>query len=131
MIRVAEDEIVYVKADGNYSDLVLINGRSYKIVYQLHKFEEKFKNLQHSDQFIRVGRSLIVNWKYVQVINLVDQTIIFGGKHLISPPKSDKPHFRRPGQEEEVAPTKDIYTLSGISKDALKSLLEQKEQSDI
>lgn len=31
LVRVAADEIVYVRADGNYSDLVLTNGKSRKI----------------------------------------------------------------------------------------------------
>ena len=31
LLRVATDEIVYVRADGNYSDLVLTNGKSRKI----------------------------------------------------------------------------------------------------
>ena len=31
LVRVATDEIVYVRADGNYSDLVLTNGKSRKI----------------------------------------------------------------------------------------------------
>ena len=38
LVRVAVDEIVYVKADGNYCDLVLINGRSRKMTFQLHYF---------------------------------------------------------------------------------------------
>lgn len=125
LIRAAVDEIVYVKADGNYSDIVLINGRSYKITYQLNQFEKGFNALQNSDLFIRVGRSLIVNWKYVQIINLVEQTIVFGGKHLVPQQKNENPHSWRPGQGELNAPSKDIYTISGVSRDALRYLKEQ------
>jgi hypothetical protein len=124
LVHVAVDDIVYVKADGNYCDLVLINGRSHKMTFQLHYFEEKFKLLRHhADWFIRVGRSLIVNKEYVQMIDLVEQTISFGGKHLVRPPKSDNLHWR-PGQDEGNSPNKDIFTVN-VTKDALKILKEQ------
>ena len=102
LVRVAVDEIVYVKADGNYCDLVLINGRSRKMTFQLHHFEDNFKLLKSADMFIRVGRSLIVNRQYVQVIDLIDQVIIFGGKHLTLEPKTDISHTYRPDRGDEV-----------------------------
>ena len=126
LMRVAVDEIVYVKADGNYCDLVLINGQSRKMTFQLHHFEENFKLLQNADMFIRVGRSLIVNRQYVQVIDLIDQTITFGGKHFVRPPRIGNPHAWRPGQNEERGPNSDIYTVS-VTREALKNLKEQLE----
>ena len=126
LMRVAVDEIVYVKADGNYCDLVFINGRSRKMTFQLHHFEENFKKLDSSDMFIRVGRSLIVNKEYVQVVDLLEQTIIFGGKYLIRPSRSDNPQAWRPGQGEGSCQGKDIYTVN-VGKDALRILKEQLE----
>ena len=41
LVRVATDEIVYVRADGNYSDLVLTNGQRRKMTFQLHFFDEQ------------------------------------------------------------------------------------------
>ena len=132
LMRVAVDEIVYVKADGNYCDIVLINGRSRKLTFQLHHFEDNFKRLKNADMFIRVGRSLIINRQYVQIIDLIDQTIVFGGKHLMREPRTDNPHAWRPGREEESNMVRDIYTIK-VSRDALKQLKEQlesmKEQS--
>ena len=132
LMRVAVDEIVYVKADGNYCDIVLINGRSRKLTFQLHHFEDNFKRLKNADMFIRVGRSLIINRQYVQIIDLIDQTIVFGGKHLMREPRADNPHAWRPGREEEGNMVRDIYTIK-VSRDALKQLKEQlesmKEQS--
>ena len=43
LVRVATDEIVYVRADGNYSDLMLTNGNSRKMTFQLHFFDEVFQ----------------------------------------------------------------------------------------
>lgn len=124
LMRVAVDEIVYVKADGNYCDLVLIDGRSRKMTFQLHYFEENFRLLKNGDMFIRVGRSLIVNKNYVQVVDLADQTIVFGGKHLVRPPRTDTPHSWRPGQIEEGSPNRgDIFTVN-VSREALKNLKE-------
>lgn len=126
LMRVAVDEVVYVKADGNYCDLVLINGRSRKLTFQLHHFEDNFKKLKNADMFIRVGRSLIVNRQYVQVIDLIDQTIVFGGKHLLREPRTDNPHAWRPNREDEGNDLRDIYTVK-VSRDALKQLKEQLE----
>jgi DNA-binding LytR/AlgR family response regulator len=126
LMRVAVDEIVYVKADGNYCDLVLINGRSRKMTFQLHHFDDNFKLLKSADTFIRVGRSLIVNRQYVQVIDLIDQTITFGGKHLTRELRADNPHTHRPDRNEEVSMGRDIYMVK-VSRDALKQLKEQLE----
>ena len=82
LVRVATDEIVYVRADGNYSDLVLTNGKSRKMTFQLHFFDEVFQQLQNN-MFARVGRSLIVNKRYIHVINLTEQILIFSGQQII------------------------------------------------
>ena len=83
LVRVATDEIVYVRADGNYSDLVLTNGKSRKMTFQLHFFDEVFQLLQNN-MFVRVGRSLIVNKRYIHVINLTEQMLIFSGQQIKS-----------------------------------------------
>ena len=81
LVRVATDEIVYVRADGNYSDLMLTNGKSRKMTFQLHFFDEVFQQLQNN-MFVRVGRSLIVNKRYIHVINLTEQIMIFSGQQI-------------------------------------------------
>ena len=83
LVRVATDEIVYVRADGNYSDLVLTNGKSRKMTFQLHFFDGVFRQLQNN-MFARVGRSLIVNKRYIHVINLTEQLLIFSGQQIKS-----------------------------------------------
>lgn len=100
MVRVRTDEIVYVSADGNYSDLVLTNGRKRKMTFQLHFFDDAFKQLC-KNMFVRVGRSLIVNKQYVYVINLTDQMLIMSGQQLNSEAK-----------------------LLKVSREALKQLME-------
>ena len=108
MVRVRTDEIIYVCADGNYSDLVLTNGRKRKMTFQLHFFEDAFKQL-HNNMFVRVGRSLIVNKRYVYVINLKEQLLVMSGQQLNSEVKQLK-----------------------VSRDALKQLMDLliKEKGD-
>lgn len=101
LVRVSTDEIVYVCADGNYSDLVLANGRTRKMTFQLHFFEDVFKQL-NNNTFVRVGRSVIVNKRYVFVINLTDQTLMFTGQQI----------------------SNEIKTLR-LPREALKQLMEQ------
>ena len=96
LVRVATDEIVYVRADGNDSDLMLTNGKSRKMTFQLHFFDEVFQQLQNN-MFVRVGRSLIVNKRYIYVINLTEQQLILSGGDMKEPivfygqPKADSP----------------------------------------
>lgn len=83
LVRVAVDEIVYILADGNYCDLMLANGTSHKMTFQLHYFEEYFQKLRNNT-FSRVGRSLIVNKRHIRVINVPERVIRFGGHTIDS-----------------------------------------------
>ena len=111
LVRVATDEIVYVRADGNYSDLMLTNGKSRKMTFQLHFFDEVFQQLQNN-MFVRVGRSLIVNKRYIYVINLTEQQLILSGGGL-----KEQIVFSRQTKYDK---SKDI----NLSRDALKQLKE-------
>lgn len=78
LVRVRTEEIVLVKADGNYSDLLLTNGKSHKMTFQLHFFEDTFRQLQRNF-FVRVGRGVIVNRRFIYIINLTEQTLTLAG----------------------------------------------------
>ena len=120
LVRVATDEIVYVRADGNYSDLMLTNGKSRKMTFQLHFFDEIFQQLQNNT-FVRVGRSLIVNKRYIFVINLTEQQLILSGGDMKEPivfygqPKTDSPQN---------------ITLAREGLKQLKELLENEKGND-
>lgn len=81
LVRVKTDEIAFVKADGNYSDIILYSGKSHKMTFKLHFFDETFERLRNN-MFVRVGRSLIVNKKYIYIINLTEQKLVLSGKDL-------------------------------------------------
>lgn len=82
IVRVAIDEIVYIIADGNYCDVMLANGYSHKMTFQLHYFEEYFEHSLRNNPFSRVGRSVIVNLRHIRVINIPSRLIRFGGHTL-------------------------------------------------
>ncbi|MBQ0016143.1 MAG: LytTR family transcriptional regulator [Bacteroidales bacterium] len=103
LVRVHPDDIIFIAADGNYSDLYLFDGKPYKMTFQLHYFDEVFHSLQ-SNTFVRVGKSLIVNKQYIQIINLSAQELRLNGQHLRS-----------------------VFCLKA-SKEALKTLKTQLEQ---
>lgn len=109
IVRIAADEIVYVMADGNYCDLMLANGSTHNMTFQLHYFEEYFSQLENNT-FTRVGRSLIVNKRHVRVVNIPERTIKFGG-HTIS---------------KEVP----ILKMGKLGKDALKALKNEMTEYD-
>lgn len=104
LVRVATDEIVFVRADGNYSDLVLTNGKTRNMPFQLHYFEDAFQKL-NTNMFVRLGRSLIVNKRYIYIINLTDGILIFSGQEI----------------KAELSPIR-------VSREALKALKEQLQQ---
>lgn len=78
LVRVQTNDIIYVKASGNYSDLNLVNGKTITMTFKLHFFDEAFKKLENNT-FVRVGKSHIVNKKYVGLINLTEQVLILYG----------------------------------------------------
>ena len=120
LVRVATDEIVYVRADGNYSDLVLTNGQRRKMTFQLHFFDEVFQQLQNN-MFVRVGRSLIVNKRFIYVINLTEQQLILSGGDLKEP-------IVFYGQSKADSPQHISLAREGLRQ--LKELLENEKGVD-
>lgn len=81
LVRVQTEDIVFVQADGNYSDVYLFNGKPHKMTFKLHFFDEVFQKLKNNI-FVRVGKSLIVNKNYIYIINLTSQDLLLCGSRL-------------------------------------------------
>lgn len=95
-------EILAIKADGNYSVVVLENGDEILVVKQLGAIEAGINvQLYENSPLIRVGRSLIINMGYVAGIN---------------PGKEKGLTMRSPGSKVKIA--------LDAPKEALKSLGE-------
>lgn len=109
LMRVASEEIVYISSDGNYSNFVFTFGDKRVMTIQLGQVEHLLKDqlkLSGKD-FIRIGKSLIINRNYINYINLPKQQLVLTNGYSTS------------------------YTLSA-SKDALRQLKEyiEKGQKD-
>lgn len=72
--RVSADDILYVKADGNYSEFHLSNNRTFTITRQLGKVKEIFDSLKHNP-FVYLGRSYIVNQEYISYIGSAERKL--------------------------------------------------------
>ncbi len=57
--------VVCIEADGNYSQIFLVNGKKDTVTQNLGKLSEKF----NSDNFIRVSRKSIVNRNFLKRLN--------------------------------------------------------------
>lgn len=105
IIRIPTDEIIFIKGDGNYSDIFLANGKKENVISQLHDLMDKLTALNYSP-FYRVGKSFIINRDYIFKVNPELQRIILSNSRL----------------------EKDI--LIKASKDALKNLKEKLETEE-
>lgn len=106
-VRFAPDKIVYILADGNYSEFYQADRNKNVLVLQLGKVEEEI-DLQlgaEASTFIRIGKSYIINRNYVYHIKVQKKELVL----------SDMATFS--------------YTLSP-SKEALRSLKEHIDQMD-
>lgn len=81
LVRIQTEDIAFISADGNYSDVYLTNSKPHKMTFKLHFFDEKLQLLADK-MFVRVGKSLIVNRNYIYVINTVSQELLLSGNRL-------------------------------------------------
>lgn len=78
VVRVSPDRIVYILSDGNYSTMTLIDKEEHLFSFNLASFEKIIEQQLGTDAqtFIRLGKSLIINGKYIYYVNVSKQQII-------------------------------------------------------
>lgn len=106
-VRFVPEKIVYILADGNYSEFYQVDKNKNVLVLQLGKVEEEI-DLQlgiEARNFIRIGKSYIINRNYIYHIKVQKKELVL----------SDMATFS--------------YTLSP-SKEALRSLKEHIDTLD-
>ena len=83
LVRVESDSIIYISSDGNYSTLMLTNGESRIVTIQLGQLEKLIANQLHitGPNFIRIGKSLIINRTYIYYIHIPKQQLILSDGH--------------------------------------------------
>lgn len=101
LLRVETSSIVYFEADGNYTEIVLANGRKDIVCMNLTKMQQAISvNMKDkASRFVRIGKRFIINMNYVHHIHILQQSIVLSDQRTFS------------------------YDLK-ISKEALKSLKE-------
>lgn len=97
--RIDVSKIVYFEADGNYTDIVMVNKLRASICMNLGEMERAIAAQigDRANMFMRIGKRFIINMKYVYSINVLKQQLIL----------SDYDHF--------------AFQVN-ISKDALKKM---------
>ena len=107
VVRVSPDRIVYILSDGNYSTMTLIDKEEHLFSFNLASFEKIIEQQLGTDAqtFIRLGKSLIINGKYIYYVNVSKQQIMLSDSSF-----------------------PDKFTLSA-SKEALKALKTVLEES--
>ena len=78
LLRIPADRLVYISADGNYSDVVTQDNRKTMASLQLGQIEDLIGDqLGESDNnFVRLGRGLIVNTDFVFSVDVAQQTVV-------------------------------------------------------
>lgn len=83
LVRIAADSLVYVASEGNYSDIRTRDGEKRTVTVQLGIIEElihrQFKS--NENECVRIGKSLIVNLRFVHLINPTKKQIILSDNH--------------------------------------------------
>ena len=78
LVRVPSDAVVYVTADGNYSSLTMADGAVYVLTMQLGQVERYMASTAATvaSAFIRIGKSLIINRRYITFVNVGRQRLV-------------------------------------------------------
>ncbi len=81
LLRVQLNRIVYIESDGNYSTIILSNRDKHLLAINLLSFQKLLETQlgPSAEQFIRIGKSLIINREYIYCINLLKQKLILAG----------------------------------------------------
>lgn len=77
MVRLREDNVVCITSDGNYSHICAIGGEKFIVSSQLGQIERLISEQLPSSygHFIRIGRGLIINMRYLCYINITRQKL--------------------------------------------------------
>lgn len=90
LLRIPADSLMFVASDGNYSNIVTEDGRKKLVTLQLGQIEDILQDqLTDADSnFLRLGRSLIINTNYIYFIDISKQELILsnckGSYHILS-----------------------------------------------
>lgn len=78
LIRVSSSAVVYITADGNYSAITTVDGSKHVLTMQLGQIERRIAESINAgnNNFIRIGKSLIINQHFIAYINPMRQRLV-------------------------------------------------------
>lgn len=78
LLRVSALDIICIKAEGNYSTIIISDGEERLVLFQLGQLEQMINEQLGAEAslFIRIGRGVIMNREYLYAINLPKQHMI-------------------------------------------------------
>ena len=78
LLRVPSARLVFISADGNYSNVVTQDNHSKMVSYQLGQLEDMIGTQlgDRGNNFLRLGRGLIINSDFVYSIDIAKQQLI-------------------------------------------------------
>lgn len=84
LIRIYPERIVYISSDGNYSVMVLHDKTEHLFSFNLSHFQQILEEQMKTEAsvFIRIGKSLIINRRYIYKINIGKQTLVMADMKL-------------------------------------------------
>ena len=77
-LRVPAEHLVFISADGNYSNVTTRDGKTALVSFQLGQVEDLIAEQlgDNGGQFIRLGRGLIINIHFVYRIDIATQQLV-------------------------------------------------------
>ncbi len=108
LIVINPDQIAYVEAEGNYSRVYYIvdhKENDFKLPYGISKVEDMLKRMTTQAVFVRLGRSIILNRRYIARVNTYDCEILLSdfGSSVRKLKGLPKPALRKLKQLEMMA----------------------------
>ena len=108
LLRIPVSQIVFFEADGNYTNIVTTNKLKACLCMNLGHTEQALATQlgEHAVHFMRIGKSVIVNMRYIYQVDIAKQQIIL----------SDFQHFTYavPASKEALKTVKELIIHNRI-----------------
>ena len=78
LLRIPASRLVFISADGNYSNVYTQDGHSQMVSFQLGQLEDLIGDLlgDEGSHFIRLGRGYIINMHFVHLIVITKKRLV-------------------------------------------------------
>ena len=83
LIIIDLEKVAYLRAQGNYTELMYIEGQSMLLTLGLSRLETMIRDSMPKDRpgiFARMGRSLIINQRFLTRISVLNQKLVLSDR---------------------------------------------------